>query len=371
MLFILMFALLIALNVSCAENNLNDITGSQRALINDAVSGFMLTYNVPAVILGVWEEGKEPFILVRGKADLETGRAVEAGDHFRIASITKTFTATVMLQLIEEGRISFEATIDAYFPEITNADRITVRQVLAMTAGIYDLVNSAEFNRLYYADITRVWTHDEIMALINDQPADFEPGTACKYSNSNYYLLGLMIERLTGNKAEDEIKTRIIDRLGLAGTSFPAGTGMPDPYCHGYNNMATLGVGELTDVSIQSPSGPWTSGGMISTISDLRTWVEALYFGTLLSAETQAARLTWNVLQGSGGKFEYGLGIANLLGLIGHNGEIEGYNTDMYYLPAQKATIVCLSNNASNQYGHTIHLTKQVIDILYPGAVNW
>ena len=366
-----MLALLAFFTASCAENNVSSFTAAEQAQINDAVNNFMLTYNIPAVILGVWEEGKAPFILARGKADLEAGRLVKATDHFRIASITKTFTGTVMLQLIEEGKISFEATIDAYFPDITNADRITIRQVLGMTAGIYDFVNSEGFDGPYYADMTKVWTHDEILALINNQPADFAPGASCKYSNSNFYLLGMIIEQLTGNAVEDEIKTRIIDRLGLANTSFPTDIYLPDPYCHGYNNIETMGEGVLTDVSIQSPSGPWTSGGMVSTIYDLGSWVKALYRGTLLDAATQAERLQWNVLEGTGGKIKYGLGIIYLGGLIGHNGEIEGYNTDMYYLPGKKAAIVCLTNNASAQYAHTIKLTKQVLEILYPGEVSW
>jgi len=370
-IFILMLALLAFFITSCAENNVSSFTGAEQARIMQAVDDVILTYNIPAVIVGVWEEGKDPFILAKGKADLATGRLVKATDHFRIASITKTFTGTVMLQLIEEDKISFEATIDNYFPDITNADQITIRQVLGMTAGIYDFVNSAEFNELYYNDLTKVWTKEEILDLVNGQPADFAPGTSCKYSNTNFYLLGIIIEEITGNTAEEEIKTRIFDRLGLTNTYFPTDIYIPEEYCHGYNNIETKGKGILNDVSIQSPSAPWTSGAIISNIYDLKTWVEVLYHGTLLSAETQAARFDWHVLEGTGGKIEYGLGVINLLGLIGHNGEIEGYNTDMYYLPSKKAAIICMTNNASAQYGYTIKLTKQVIDILYPDAVSW
>lgn len=365
-LLVLMLGLLVIFISSCAANNKMRFTALQESQVAAAMDSVMNTYNIPGAVVGVWEEGKDPLILTKGLADKETGRLVQATDHFRIASITKTFTGTVVLQLIDEGKISFEATLDNYFPAVTNASQITIRQVLGMTAGIYDFVNSEYFNTTYYNDLSKVWTHDEILALIYGQPADFAPGTSCKYSNTNFYLLGMIIEEVTGNKVEDEIKTRIFDRLGMSRSSFPTGTAMTDPYCHGYNNIETGGEGTLTDVSIQSPSAPWTSGAIISNIYDLRIWVEALYNGTLLSAATQAERMTWNDLEGTGGKIKYGLGIINLLGLIGHNGEIEGYNTDMYYLPSKKAAIVCLTNNASNQYGYTIKLTKQVVEILYP-----
>ena len=370
-ILILILGLLVLFISSCSEDNKSGFTALQESHIAAAMDTVMNTYNVPAAIVGVWEEGKDPFILPKGVADQETGRLLQATDHFRIASITKTFTGTVMLQLIEEGKISFEATLENYFPNITNASQITIRQVLAMTAGIYDFVNSEGFNVPYYNDITKVWTKEEILDLVHGQPADFAPNTSCKYSNTNYYLLGIIIEQVTSNTAEDEIKTRIFDRLGLSNTSFPTDTSMPAPYCHGYASVETGGEGTLNDVSIQSPSAPWTSGGIISNIYDLKIWVEALYHGTLLSAETQAERFDWNVLEDTGGKIKYGLGVINLLGLIGHNGEIEGYNTDMYYLPSKKAAIICMTNNASAQYGHTLKLTRQVIDILYPGAVSW
>jgi CubicO group peptidase (beta-lactamase class C family) len=203
-ILISMLALLAFFITSCAENNVSSFTDAEQARIMQAVDDVMLTYNIPAVIVGVWEEGK----------------------------------------------ISFEATINNYFPDITNADQITIRQVLGMTAGIYDFVNSAEFNELYYNDLTKVWTKEEILDLVNGQPADFAPGTSCKYSNTNFYLLGIIIEEITGNTAEEEIKTRTFDRLGLTNTYFPTDIYIPEEYCHGYNNIETGGKGILNDVSI-------------------------------------------------------------------------------------------------------------------------
>ncbi len=362
----------VLLNLSCGAPVSNEFTAEQQQQVLAAAQEVMRTYNISAAIVGVWEEGKsQPLIVAVGTAELSTGRAVQATDHFRIASITKTFTGMVILQLIDEGKISFEATLDRYCPQVTNASSITIRQLLGMTAGIYDYSNNPDFANVYFNDLTKYWSRSEITALFNGKPQDFAPGTDCKYSNTNFYLLGMIIEQVTGSSAEAEIKTRIIDRLGLTNTSFPTDTSMPATYCHGYSNLTTTGEGTLNDVSISTPSAPWTSGGMVSNIYDLKVWCEALYKGTLLSSAVNTQRFDWHTLAGTGGKAKYGLGVANLVGLIGHNGEIEGYNTDMYYLPSKKAVIVCMTNNASALYGRTIYLTKQVVNILYPGEVSW
>lgn len=174
---------------------------------------------------------------------------------------------------------------------------------------------------------------------MRQHPADFAPGTQVRYSNSNTYLLGLIIEQVTGQSAGEAITDRIIGPLGLRGTSFPTTPEMPTPYAHGYEAAAP--GDPLRDVTRSNPAVPWTSGAMISTLADLRTWASALANGSLLSAALQRERLQGNPMPGTRPGFDlrYGLGLVTLNGLIGHSGGIAGYGSWMLHDPAADATL--------------------------------
>ncbi len=304
----------------------------------------------PGALVGVWYPGQGEWQHAAGIANLETGAPVTLDDHVRIASNTKTFVATVVLQLVDEGLVGLDDPIEDYVPGIPNGTTITVRQVLGMNAGIADFIAVPEITAEYAANPLISMTPDEILAWIRESTPDFAPGAQVHYSNSNYVILGFLIEAVTGYSPAREIEARLIAPLGLTGTSFPLTPFMPQPVMHGYF-AENLGD-PLIDVTRSNPNFPWTSGAMISTLADMHTWVKALATGsTLLSAGTVSERNTWNALVPNSSVANYGLGILKFRDFLGHNGGIAGYSSWMLHNPDNGFTVVIVVNRAGEKGG--------------------
>jgi D-alanyl-D-alanine carboxypeptidase len=311
------------------------------ARIDDLVNTAMSSGKVPGVIVGVWAPGQGTYVKAFGTANVETGEQMQATDRVRIASITKTFTATVVLQLIDEGKLSLDETIDRYLPQIPGADTITVRQLLSHSSGIYDYEDQA-FMKSVVADPLRVWKPQELINLAITHPANFPPGTSCAYSNTNYIALGMIVEQVTGNSLGDEIKNRIITPLDLASTEFPTGPDITGEYSHGYTDLND--PGRLSDITRIDMSWDWAAGAMISNLDDLEIWARAVGTGELISGDLQSQRLHFLDMPEFANMVSYGLGIMKIGPLIGHSGADPGYNSSMYYLPEKDAVIVVLFN---------------------------
>lgn len=304
----------------------------------------------PGALVGVWYPGQGEWRHAAGIANLETGAPVTLDDHVRIASNTKTFVATVVLQLVDEGLVGLDDPLETYVPGIPNGTVMAVRQVLGMNAGIADFIAVPEIAAEYAANPLITMTPGEILAWIRESTPDDVPGAQVHYSNSNYVILGFLIEAVTGRSPEQEIAARLIAPLGLAGTSFPLTPAMPEPVMHGYF-AENLGD-PLIDVTRSNPGFPWTSGAMISTLADMHTWVKALASGSaMLSGETLAARNTWKALVPGSTVASYGLGILNFRGLLGHNGGIAGYSSWMLHNPQTGFTVVIVVNRAGEKGG--------------------
>ncbi|MFZ4441211.1 MAG: serine hydrolase domain-containing protein, partial [Syntrophales bacterium] len=181
-----------------------------------------------------------------------------------------------------------------------------------------------------------------------------------------YVLLGMIIEKLTGNTVSTEIKSRIIDKLGLQNTSFPTTAGMPVPFMHGYMPDSVLGGDTsgpaVKDMSVESPTPFFTAGGMISDLMDMKTWLQALASGTLLSPEMHKEQLTFAYPNTS----SYGLGVMNGGMFIGHSGEITGYNSSAYtQTGGNGATIIVFTNRYPSKIeGAADQFTSEIINII-------
>ena len=318
----------------------------------------------PGALVGVWYPGRGTWVHAAGISDLSTAAPVTVADHVRIASITKTFTATVVLQLVDEGKLSLDDHLEQFVPGIPNGDQITLRQVLGMTAGIYDFVADPTFAEAYERDPVLPFTPQQAVDIIRAHEPNFPPGAEVRYSNSNYILLGLIIEQITGQSPGAAITERIITPLGLANTSVPTTPDLPEPYTHGY--LGTSLDQPLRDVTRSNPAVPWTSGDMISTLGDLRIWSEALASGTLLSAATQRERLTWSQIATPSFNLGYGLGVMEVNGLIGHNGGIFGYSSWMLHAPAEGMTLVVVTNRAATEGGTADPIFYGIVQLLLP-----
>lgn len=293
---------------------------------------------VPGVVVGVWLPGKGEFTKGFGYSNLATHSPMRLDDHFRIGSNTKTFVATVLLQLVDEKKLNLDDTIGHFKLGlgVPNENRITLRQLAEMRSGIIDayaVPGVQQKSETWWSRQTpRQW-----VAIAATQPPLFPPGAKYNYSNTNWFLLGLIIERVTHDTIQNQIHKRILAPMALNQTSFPTTDwGMPAPYAHGYS---LSDKGEWTDESTAlAPSVSWAAGVMISDMADMKRWVKAYVTGTTNGAASQKARLT--CLPTGEGNLSFGLGIGCSAGWYGYTGGITGYNTGAYYMPATGATII-------------------------------
>lgn len=318
----------------------------------------------PGALVGVWLPGQGTWLRAAGVGDLATAAPVALDDHVRIASNTKTFVATVVLQLADEGNLGHDDTLEQYVPGIANGAVITLRQILGMTAGIRDFATDPRIAVDYAADPLIPVTPEEAVQIMRRGTPDFAPGEHAKYSNSYYVLLGRIVEQVTGNSFEEEVRQRIILPLGLGDTSFPTTPDMPEPFIHGYTAAAP--GDPLMDITDSNPAVPRASGAMISTLADLRTWAEALATGSLPSPDTQRQRLGFNPFPSPSRDVGYGLGILTVNGLLGRNGGIPGYSSWVAHDPATGATIVVVTNRATEQGGASDPIFFGICQLLFP-----
>ena len=301
------------------------------------------------------------------------GDSMETTAQFRIGSITKTFTATVILQLIDEGKLALTDKVTDILPDFTpkvlngvDMDTVTVHQLLNHTSSIQNYTNSIAWTLTYLIEPKRYWSPQQLIDTANTlgpaTPDDYTP-YPWMYANTNYIILGLMIEKITGRAAGDEITDRIITPLGMSHTYFAEtfeprnitnfARGYSDFSCTPYKESPIPGRGDnFYDITILNPSQGWTAGSIVSTTQDLLVYLNALVDGTMISSEMQTAR-TKDMLQAGkdGAEGWYGLGIAKiggsnngvLGGWVGHKGGFNGYDLSMYKKPSE-AAIVVLTN---------------------------
>jgi D-alanyl-D-alanine carboxypeptidase len=307
-----------------------------------------------------------------GVDDLETKAPFDPEANFRIASITKTFTGNAVLQLADEGKLSLDDTLESYVPGIANGDRITVRNLLAMDSGIWDFTADDELVARFDADPTFAWTPQETVELIKTHPAEFEPGAKVMYCDSNYVLLGLIIEQVTGMTAAEAINTMVVAELGLTNTDFPdpGEVDLADPATTGYLTPPEGSTAEPTVVGGINPQFAWTAGAMTSNLDDLQAWARELGEGSLLAPETQAARLQGEAFDGQKIDLGYGLGITTLNDMVGHNGAIIGYSSFIFAFPEHDMTIVVLGNESNNFTTDATTIGFSLIRALYPDQLR-
>ncbi|MGV9348672.1 serine hydrolase domain-containing protein [Streptomyces spiralis] len=245
-----------------------------------------------------------------GVAELGTSRPVPVGGKFRVGSITKTFVATVVLQLVDEGRLRLDDTVAKWLPGVVpNGQHITVRNLLNHTSGLYDYRLTLQMPPApeFLDNRWRTWTAPELVQRAVANAPSFEPpGSAYKYSNTGYILLGQIIEQVTGRPYGEEIKARIIQPLHLRDTSLP-GTSprIGEPHPHGYVPIEQADGTHLVDYTEMNPSVMGASGEIISTTKDLNQFIAALLRGRLLPGHLLNEMKTPGVESK-----KYGLGLA-------------------------------------------------------------
>ncbi len=325
-------------------------------ILNDAVTdvhpGFVLYVDSPTY--GTWD-------LAAGMANLDTGEEMHPQNRLRMGSTTKTFTATLCLLLHEDGLLDFDSTLDEYLPDITvpHDSLITVENLLNMTSGLLDYANDGDMMiTQMLEDPEHIFTPEEQIAYAIEltDPDQMQPGTWWEYSNTNYVLLGLIIEEITGNTYANMLKTRILDPFGL--TDITVDTA-PDEFAHGYVDIDDDGI--LDDLTTWNPTQFWSAGCLVGTANNLGRFARALFGGQILSSESMEIMQSWFPL-GEDIPFEYGYGCGYHMdmNLMGHNGGTPGYAAEMWYHVPSGTVITVISNSNRTDGDHTFQLVYEV-----------
>lgn len=317
---------------SVAERN-NPSSNKIRSVQAD-IDGIVAS-GVTGAIATVTDSGKT-VVLTSGVADIATRAAIPSvpAQQVRIGSISKTFTSSIVLQLVAEGKVRLDEPVDTYLPGLLTGDgidgrRITVRQILRHQSGLPEVTKDSRIDEYRAALENRVMTPAAAMGIALEQPADFAPGERFQYTNTNYFVAAMLIEKVTGATYADELNRRILQPQGLTDTYLP---GPGDHEIHGPHPKGYAVVdGTLTDVTRIEPSVPWAAGGLVSTGADLNRFYSALVAGRVVPA-AELREMRDGVLMDEGTRMYYGLGLGYTTlscgaEYFGHSGGIYGYNT--------------------------------------------
>jgi D-alanyl-D-alanine carboxypeptidase len=300
-------------------------------------------------VVGLVRTGERTWQGASGLGDLRANRPARAGDRFRIGSVTKSFVATVVLQLVGEGRLGLDDTLERWLPGLVpGGERITLRQLLQHTSGLYNYTDDLP-------EPPRRFRPGELVAIATGHKPLFAPGTQFSYSNTNYILAGMLVERVTGQRLAAQLRQRILQPLALDGTELPTTERrIAGPHVNGYvppdeDWRVSDGPGGLVNVTEMDTSWAWAAGAMVSTTTDLARFYQALLGGQLLAPELMAAmRTTVDASQFRRGA-RYGLGLEMLrhgcgAELWGHTGSLEGYGTTAFSTPDADRQLVMVTN---------------------------
>ena len=318
-------------------------TGAATTGLSATLHAARTAVGAPGVEAAVMVCGRLVWSGADGQAVVATGRPVAPNTRFVLASTTKTVTATMVLQLVEQGRLALDTPLAHFYPSLPNAGAITVRMLLDHTSGLPDYSDNAAISDLIDTSPTHRWTRAEIIDALAHMPAQFAPGSQYRYTNSNYVVLGGILEQVSARTVETDFRQMVASRVGLNQSSFLYDR--THPYAHPYQQSAngsledqwTPGLGLSTDYWGQV----WTDGGLSSTAVDLARFGNGLFMGRLLGPATLAQMTDM-------GPHDYGLGIYDQQSdghrWIGHDGDYGGYESEEWTDPQREITVALTTN---------------------------
>lgn len=358
-LFFAAFAL-----ISCKEETETHPSQHLMDQMKAATDSIIENSEVPGIVALVVDKKRGiNWLYTAGVSNKETNAPMD-GDHtFRIASNSKTFTVTVLLQLVGEGKVSLNDNVTKYFPEYTAAADITLTMLANMTSGLFDYFDDERWSTAFINTPSRVWTAAEMVEMSLSHPLVFIPGTEYRYTNTNTLLLGMIIEKVTGNPLETEIKNRIVTPLNLKNTGFlTSGVDLPGNHGRGYD-FGELGIsGDVTESYDISNAG--AAGGVYTTPRELQVYIESIVEGGLLPDSLQNRRLNDDFIE-FGPVQSYGLGLTKFGSFYGHNGVIWGYTSSMYHSRDKQCTVIIYYNLSQPAKYFPDSLFLRFMEILY------
>jgi D-alanyl-D-alanine carboxypeptidase len=291
---------------------------------------------IPATVIGIWDDKGHSFVRTFGYADLAKKTSASIADHFRIGSNTKTFVVSVLLQLVGEKKLTLDDPLSRFDVgvKVPNAQSITVRELCDMRSGLFEAYDTPQFAKLNWK-LPPNFSPRLLVGWAAQQKPYFAPNKGYHYSNTNYLLLGLIIEALTKDSVGDQIRKRLIEPYGLTQTSFPQTEAMPDPWVRGYELDKARSWKDVSNTVPVAFMG--AAGAMISDANDVRRWIKLFTTGQAGGHATYRDLINCIPFLGN---TSFGLGITCSAGWYGYTGALPGYNTADYYSPSRGLTIV-------------------------------
>jgi D-alanyl-D-alanine carboxypeptidase len=317
-------------------------------------------------VLVLARNGSHSLRLAAGVSDRAHHTPMRMGDRFRIGSVTKTFVATLVLQLVGEGKLTLDDSVEKWLPGVVpDGNAITVRQLLNHTSGLFDYLNDGDgtvVKPYLQGKLGYVWAPRALVGVATKHPPHFPPAEGWSYSNTGYIVLGLIVEAATGDSLATELRRRVFAPLGLRNTSLDASPRIAGRHAHGYYRA---GRGPLQDVTALSPSIAWAAGGIVSTVGDLAQFYRSLLGGRVLRPDLLQAMETTTPMGPAGEDYGLGLWETRSLGfepgfslpcadrVWGHDGDFPGYLTYAFNsMDGRRQAIVAINDDALPKRAH-------------------
>ena len=337
------------------------------AAIERVVRDQMVQNHLRAVLVKVRSNGADVYTGAFGES--MTGVPATPDMHFRIGALAFTYMSMLLLESVDEKKVTLDTKLSRYFPDLPSANRITLRDLSQMTSGYADYVYQPEFIRSFYRDPFKHWTPEELIHIGVSKPLQFAPGTNWGYSHTNYVILGRVLEKISGMPLDEAIRKNIFEPLGLSQTAASTTAEIPLPALHAFTSERREVLGVKPGVPFTEEATYWnpswtTAKGAVETgnLTDLATSIEAVAAGKLLSPKSSAAMIVPSLI-GFGHKqsncpacrtmtaaLNYGLGILLSRSWISQSLGFAGASGIVGTLPEQKLTIVVEATNAPGAY---------------------
>lgn len=346
----------------------SDLPKETADALRDAVKKAMAVSGSSGALAGVWAPWSGNWIGAPGESKAKGGVPMSADMHFRVGSLTKPMTCTVLLRLVDDGKVGLDDPVSDYLPRVVGTGDITLGQLCQNTSGLADY--SIGIRAQMVNTPARPWVPMELISDALAQPRVDSPGAKWSYSEPGFVLLGMALENATGSSWSQLYSKYVFEPLGLSQTSFPTqATTLPSPAPDGYATALDPATGapqcgSVIDESKHSPSATWTTGGVVSTVGDLGVFAKALATGSLLSEKTRAAQVRSVGLPVPDSSWQrYGLGEVQLGPLRGHDGQTPGFITAMLSDPGSGLTVVVMLNNSTSPGSFAQALAMQLASI--------
>ena len=329
------------------------------ARIDSLATEFLRTTHTPAVSVAVLRGGDTLVMKGYGEASINPRREANAATVYRIGSITKQFTSAAVMRLIERGKLSLEDPMSKYLPDVPlHGKTVTIHHLLNHTSGIHSYTSEAEWQKTWAQDLTP----RQIVGFVDKDTFDFAPGAGYRYNNTGYVLLGMIIEKVTGESYANYLQHDLFTPLGLRHTSYCPSRPTDPSFAEGYSSQD----GTAKPAAYLSMTHPFSAGALCSTVGDLVIWQRALQAGRVVNARSYALMTTPDTLI-NGRRLNYGFGLVpdNLSGhrSIGHTGGVNGFTTASMFFPDDSVNVVVFSNSDRGPDPLALNISRAVFGL--------